>query len=99
VKGRSKLYRRDHRSATPPCCNCGKGRLTKPAARQIAVKMTKDSGETVVEYKCPTESRVWHVGHPAAALCGPAETREDRRAALAAKQARLANAAARQAAS
>ena len=70
-------------------CACQKHEMGKPAARQRAAQLSKETGETWEAYKCPARSDVWHIGHPGIPV-GPTGTREALRAALEAKQARLA---------
>lgn len=64
-------------------CTCGKYCYPKARAREVAAKVSRETGESIVAYKCPTVGSVWHIGH-AAPVSGP-RTREQKRYALAAK--------------
>lgn len=75
-----------------PGCACGKRQYgDKGTARQAAAIRSKDSGENIVAYKCPDNRHVWHIGHTNPNRQGHLITRENKRAALAAKLGREAS--------
>lgn len=45
------------------CC-CGKRCYTKAYSLELAVKLKKRDGVVWNHYKCPFQSRIWHIGHP-----------------------------------
>lgn len=69
-------------------CTCGKYCYPKAKARQVAVMVSRERGQTVTAYKCPTVGSVWHIGHPNP-NSDPAASREERREAQARKNERL----------
>lgn len=45
-------------------CICGKRQYsTKAKARASANSFRKDTGDQMHAYKCPFDTRLWHIGH------------------------------------
>lgn len=70
-------------------CGCGKRQyLSKADARQAATRSGKAfADDGLAAYKCPTNKRLWHVGHTNPAIPA-AVARSSKRAGLAVKLAR-----------